>query len=61
MREELAITLEELNKARTQAFISSMLEGDDIEGEYTDPILSPNLTANPDSNLWSSTTHPYMS
>ena len=25
-------------------------EGEDIEGEYTKPIPSPNLTTNPDSN-----------
>ena len=50
MREELIATLEVIKKDSTQVFISSMLVGDDIKGEYIDPIPSPDLSTSSDSN-----------
>ena len=40
--------VEELKKIKAQASIFSSSEGEDIEGEYTDPILSPDLMSSSD-------------
>ena len=36
--------MEELKKSKAQESIFTMSEGDDDEGEHTNPILSPDLT-----------------
>ena len=48
MREELTTALEEMKKTKAQDSIFFMLEGDDDEGEYTNPKPSPDLTTSPD-------------
>ena len=49
MREELTTALEESKKSKAHYSIFSMSEGDDDEGEYTDPIPYPDLTISPDT------------
>ena len=41
--------VEEMKKTRAQASIFSMLEGEDIEGENTNPIPTLNLATSPNS------------
>ena len=48
-RKIITMLVEEMKKARAQASIFSTSQGEDIEGEYTYPIPSSNLTTSPDS------------
>ena len=48
-REELTTLIEELKKTKVQEVIFSTLEGEDIEGEYIDPLPSLDLTTSLDS------------
>ena len=49
-QEEITTVVEELKNIKARASIFSSFEEEDIEGEYTNPIPSPNMTPSPDSD-----------
>ena len=48
-RDKLTTLNKELKKTRAQASIFSTFEGEDIKGEYIDPIPASNLSTSPNS------------